>query len=1199
MLEHIRKKHPYHHYTDLQLLPFGLVACPTCKTACRGAHGVKTHQAKIHGIKGSSNISTLPRIRAPKSEEPEAAEIVVALPPYPIPPDRAQTAAPGAPRPPPMALTRPPRPPSSAPNQPRKRPARTPSPTLQPRPRRQRTQPTRHHSRVASDSSSSSDWSNPSIATLARRTDAERAKNSTIGGRNSASSTITNPYRAPTSAQQALEEDLYRTADEPTDKEDSPPWPPSDEGPYSDQITSPVTNSTAGHSSQITNSTNSAASYNSQAIELITNSTAGYSGQTANSTNSAPSYSDQATESTANSTDSHSGQTANSTTNLATPGPGNQPTLEQQHYSAIQPTLENPALQALIDFSKMPIPEKRLHARQATLFATTANRVAEAFLRNPREKQLLHFLLLPRVLGLGLEKGQLAATLKAFPTIIPTLDHDPRTNRGPVPDPTKQASRLLEKGYLGRAAKALYNQAPLAPNNAETLAILRQKHPIGSKNPFKGKIRPAAGQPITLEAIIGAISSINREKAPGLSGWSRPLLDLVTAKESPVIALLRLLADMIRQGSAPGASLLCAARLIGLEKPDGGVRPIAIGDLVYRVVTKAILTTLYQPEMLLPSQLGVNSPGGVEPAVFLLEDAIRGDNPYKATKITSVDLKNAFNASSRAVIAGAVARYAPTLYKTATWAYNEPSVLVTPAGDTLASAEGIRQGDPLGPLLFSLGFRPTLEEIQRRLPKVILLAYLDDLYALDPDEKNPTLQKISQVFEGSTLAINLNKSKEYSIRALRAGGLEALGTYIGPRDCRRAFFEQRLNTLEDILSTLREMPRQYAYLLLKGSISLLIRHLLRQLNPIGLEDLWARADDLVRTSIGHLTLRGPSDPIPTLYDDLISLPLREGGLGVTLYTDHDSNLPYTTYTAAKAAARPLMEAIGGNRAPLRARQASPDDLNTPTITAKQALKDAIQVRIQRFQATQPPELQRLRTENSSYLARQWLTALPTRRQLQLPDAEATEAYRARLGVPVRALGLPCTFCGLPATLDHQDVCRGASRRWTSRHDQITRAFIKTLSCRATLQVEEEPPISQDATLRADFAITTENSRYYYDIQVVAIGKESARTDPYSTLTEAAEAKKRKYRGLGPYFRPLIFSAGGLMEKETAKSYKALQALLGPIGSAFLSTSIAIILAKTRAISALSIAKDSPYNDELAWQTTRAALRHRRAAQTAN
>lgn len=102
---------------------------------------------------------------------------------------------------------------------------------------------------------------------------------------------------------------------------------------------------------------------------------------------------------------------------------------------------------------------------------------------------------------------------------------------------------------------------------------------------------------------------MNKEKAPGLSGWTKPLLDLVT-RESPIIYFLRLLADMIRQGTAPGADLLCASRLIGLEKQDKGVRPIAIGDMLYRVAMKAILISSYRPGMLLPNQLGVNSPEG-------------------------------------------------------------------------------------------------------------------------------------------------------------------------------------------------------------------------------------------------------------------------------------------------------------------------------------------------------------------------------------------------------------------------------------------------------------------------------------------------------------------------------------------------------------------------------------------------------------
>ena len=83
---------------------------------------------------------------------------------------------------------------------------------------------------------------------------------------------------------------------------------------------------------------------------------------------------------------------------------------------------------------------------------------------------------------------------------------------------------------------------------------------------------------------------------------------------------------MIRQGTALGQELLCASRLIGFEKDDGGIRPIAVGDLIYRVALKAILTTSFRPEMLLPFQLGVNSPGGVEPIVYLLEDVISGPN---------------------------------------------------------------------------------------------------------------------------------------------------------------------------------------------------------------------------------------------------------------------------------------------------------------------------------------------------------------------------------------------------------------------------------------------------------------------------------------------------------------------------------------------------------------------------------------------
>jgi len=96
------------------------------------------------------------------------------------------------------------------------------------------------------------------------------------------------------------------------------------------------------------------------------------------------------------------------------------------------------------------------------------------------------------------------------------------------------------------------------------------------------------------------------------------------------------------------------SRLIALEKEDGGIRPIAIGEALYRLVAKAILQALFHDNILLPFQLGVKSPGGVEPAVFLLQQAIHSNLQHKFSHVTSLDFSNAFNSLSRRDIATGV-----------------------------------------------------------------------------------------------------------------------------------------------------------------------------------------------------------------------------------------------------------------------------------------------------------------------------------------------------------------------------------------------------------------------------------------------------------------------------------------------------------------------------------------------------------------
>jgi hypothetical protein len=76
------------------------------------------------------------------------------------------------------------------------------------------------------------------------------------------------------------------------------------------------------------------------------------------------------------------------------------------------------------------------------------------------------------------------------------------------------------------------------------------------------------------------------------------------------------------------------------------------------------------------------------------------------THLTSLDFSNAFNTVDRREIASGLRRFAFSLYRAGKWAYGTPSDLIltnrnTGATHSLSSAQGVRQGDPLGPLMFT------------------------------------------------------------------------------------------------------------------------------------------------------------------------------------------------------------------------------------------------------------------------------------------------------------------------------------------------------------------------------------------------------------------------------------------------------------------------------------------------------------------
>ncbi|KAH7227283.1 hypothetical protein BKA60DRAFT_443482, partial [Fusarium oxysporum] len=137
-----------------------------------------------------------------------------------------------------------------------------------------------------------------------------------------------------------------------------------------------------------------------------------------------------------------------------------------------------------------------------------------------------------------------------------------------------------------------------------------------------------------------------------------------------------------------------------------------------------------------------------------------------------------------------------------------------------------------------------------------------------------------------------------------------------------------------------DLPKQYALLLLRGSIQLLLRHLQRQLDPIGLEDLWEEADSLIRQAIIALLARSPT------------LPVREGGLGIPLHKELAAQL----HQAAIEASESTLEKI---------RKKPPIDTG-PRLgkTAQEVLREANQARLQSFLQDLPTSYKQARLENT-------------------------------------------------------------------------------------------------------------------------------------------------------------------------------------------------------------------------------------------
>ena len=178
------------------------------------------------------------------------------------------------------------------------------------------------------------------------------------------------------------------------------------------------------------------------------------------------------------------------------------------------------------------------------------------------------------------------------------------------------------------------------------------------------------------------------------------------------------------------AQLYVQGNLIPLLKIDADVRnirPIVMGEVFRRLVSKLCTNKVAAAAsaFLQPFQFGVGIPNGIEAILHAFNNLIRSNSLDSSPVLLLIDFINAFNMINRHSFLKIVKDSFPAIFPWVHYCYSVSAPLYLEAFIIWAQT-GVQQGDPLGPLLFSLVLDKHLSQMQVRF-NLRVAAYLDDV----------------------------------------------------------------------------------------------------------------------------------------------------------------------------------------------------------------------------------------------------------------------------------------------------------------------------------------------------------------------------------------------------------------------------------------------------------------------------------------
>ena len=244
-------------------------------------------------------------------------------------------------------------------------------------------------------------------------------------------------------------------------------------------------------------------------------------------------------------------------------------------------------------------------------------------------------------------------------------------------------SSKLEDGDFRGAVRLACSESTFCTPDEKSLNRLHEKHPP----PHPDTDLPPFHSPETLllpdsKDIIATIGSFPTGSANGPDGmYPQHLKDLISPSLGPVadklVASLTKFVNLVLAGSVPSEAhqFFFGAKLIGLHKANGNIRPIAIGCTLRRLVCKCACASVRDEigSVLFPKQLGFGVSRGIEAAVHAAREYL--SNLETRSLVLKLDFQNAFNTLRRDKMLHAVWEKIPSIYPLGHCAYSTHSFL--------------------------------------------------------------------------------------------------------------------------------------------------------------------------------------------------------------------------------------------------------------------------------------------------------------------------------------------------------------------------------------------------------------------------------------------------------------------------------------------------------------------------------------------